>query len=144
MNFDMNSSLGFVLNRTAFSSKVSFNKKLKKYNISPEQWSVIYRIVENPGISQKELSDSTYKDQGNLTRMIDKLIDNGFIEKMIDENNRRSIKLFPANKAIEFSEEIIPLSILHNETLVDGFTSDECEILLNLLNKVYKNIQKGE
>ncbi|MDY0117707.1 MAG: MarR family winged helix-turn-helix transcriptional regulator, partial [Sulfurimonadaceae bacterium] len=68
MNFDMDSSLGFVLNKTALFSKVNFNARIKKFAISPEQWSLLFRIVEQSGLSQKELSACTYKDQANIGR----------------------------------------------------------------------------
>ena len=45
MNFDMNKSLGFILNRTALASKNAFNQEIKDYEISPEQWSVVYSII---------------------------------------------------------------------------------------------------
>ena len=78
MKFDMDNSLGFILNKTALLSKVNFNNYLKKYDISPEQWSLIFRVVERSGLTQKELSDSTYKDQVNITRSIDRLEQKGF------------------------------------------------------------------
>lgn len=85
MKFDMDKSLGFILNRTSFATKINFNQLLKKHAISPEQWSVIFRVVENSGISQKELADSTYKNQGNLTRMIDKLVEKDYLQRKLDE-----------------------------------------------------------
>jgi len=38
MNFDMNKSLGFILNRNVLVSKNAFNQEIKDYEISPEQW----------------------------------------------------------------------------------------------------------
>lgn len=140
MKFDMNQSLGFILNRTALASKNAFNQKIKDYGISPEQWSVIYRVLEEPGISQKLVSDSTYKDQGNLTRMIDRLVKTDFLIKKQNSENRREIQLFPTKKAIDLSKHIIELSSQHNKNVLNTFSSDEKEQLFNLLNKVYTNL----
>ena len=79
MKFDMDNSLGFILNKTALLSKAHFNNYLKEYDISPEQWSLVFRVVERSGLTQKELSDSTYKDQANITRSIDRLEQKGFL-----------------------------------------------------------------
>lgn len=144
MKFDMNKSLGFILNRTAFASKNSFNQKIKGYKISPEQWSVIYKVIEVPGISQKIVSDSTYKDQGNLTRMIDTLVKNDFLIKEQNNTNRREIQLFPTNKAIDISESIIECSQQHNKNMLDDFSDSEKEQLFHLLNKVYDNLNKKD
>lgn len=140
MSFDMNKSLGFILNRTALASKNAFNQKIKDYEISPEQWSVIYRVVETPGISQKVVSDSTYKDQGNLTRMIDKLVKNGFLTKKQNSKNRREIQLFPTNKSIDLSKTVAKHSTQHNNNMLNSFSNEEKEQLFSLLNKVYDNL----
>lgn len=142
MDFNMDHSLGFILNRTAIASKNLFNQLIKDYKISPEQWSVIFRIVQNPGVSQKEVADSTYKDQGNLTRMIDRLIEKEYVERFVDENDRRSLKLYPTQKSSQLVQKVIPLSSMHNQTLTKNLTPAESDKLLTLLNKVYQNIQK--
>ena len=144
MKFNMDQSLGFVLNRTAIASKNRFNRIIKSYGISPEQWSVIFRVVEHNGISQKALAESTYRDQGNLTRMLDKLIEKGYIKRETDADDRRAIKLFATERSVAMAEEINPLSRADNETMTHGFSREEKATLIALLNRVYQNIQKDE
>ena len=140
MNFDMDRSLGYLINRLSIVNKNSFNKLIKPYGISPEQWSVLFRVVEKDGIIQKELSDSTYKDQGNLTRMIDKLIQKGYLLRVADEKDRRSVKLFATQSSKQLVEKIIPLSKAQNEKLSDGFSQEDKEKFIEFLNKAYQNI----
>ncbi len=142
MKFNMDTSLGFILNRTAIATKMSFNQLIKSHGISPEQWSVIFRVVENDGISQKELADSTYKDQGNLTRMIDKLVEKDYLYRKSDDSDRRAIQLFATDKSKSLVEDVIPISNLYNEQLTKDFSENEQVKLIELLNRVYNNIQK--
>jgi len=142
MKFNMDESLGFILNRTAIASKGSFNKLIKSYGISPEQWSVIFRVVQKSKISQKELADSTYKDQGNLTRMIDKLVEKAYLHRKLHETDRRSVELLATDKSKSLVENIIPISSLYNEQLTKNFSEDDKLKLIELLNRVYNNIQK--
>ncbi|UFH58496.1 MarR family winged helix-turn-helix transcriptional regulator [Sulfurovum mangrovi] len=144
MKFNMDQSLGFVLNRTAIASKNSFNHLIRSYGISPEQWSVIFRIVESDGISQKALAEGTYRDQGNLTRMLDRLIEKGYVRREADSDDRRAIRLFATEKSVAVAEEIIPLSSTHNANMTDGFSHEEQAMLIALLDRVYHNIQKDE
>ncbi|MDD3494475.1 MAG: MarR family winged helix-turn-helix transcriptional regulator [Dysgonamonadaceae bacterium] len=144
MQFNMDQSLGFVLNRTALASKNRFNQMIKAYGISPEQWSVLFRVVEQGGISQKALADSTYKDQGNLTRMLDKLIEKGYIRRKADADDRRAVKLFATEKSVTLAEAVAPLSGRHNENMTAGFSQEEKATLMALLDKVYHNLQKDE
>lgn len=141
MNFNMDQSLGFVLNKTAIASKNSFNQKIKSFGISAEQWSVIYRVYENDGISQIEVAKSTYKDQGNLTRMIDKLVQKELLLKKTDKKDRRSINLYMTEKSQDIVKKIIPLSQDHNNNLTKELGEDEKQLLIKLLDKVYTNLQ---
>lgn len=142
MNFDMNNSLGFVINRTALAMKTGFNKQIKEFEISPEQWSLIFRIVENNGLTQKELANSTYKDQANITRSLDRLEKKGFLNRLANSNDRRIINIFSTPKAKELVEKIVPISKQYNQLLSKGLSQEECESLISLLNKVYINIEE--
>ncbi len=144
MNFDMDRSLGFVLNKTSLLSKAHFNHRIKPFDISPEQWSLLFRIVEKSGLTQKELSDSTYKDQANITRSIERLEKKGLLTKVPGEWDRRSVNLYPTQKAIELVEAIVPISTAFNQRLTQGFTRDESEMLLMLLKKIHENLEQKE
>lgn len=141
MKFNMDRSFSYLINRLSLVNKNSFNKIIKPYGVSAEQWNVLFRVVENDGISQKELSDSTYKDQGNLTRMIDKLVDRGYLIRDTDDNDRRSVKLFATHSSKQLVEKIIPLSVSQNEKISNGFSEDEKAKFIELLDKAYENTQ---
>ncbi len=141
MTFDMNSSLGFVLNKTALLSKAAFNQRIRHYDISAEQWSLIFRVVEKSGLTQKELSESTYKDQPNITRSIDRLEQKELLRRVPNASDRRIVNLYPTEKARMLVDEIAPISAGHNEALTEGFSEHERAMLLALLQKVYNNLE---
>ncbi|WP_418179452.1 MarR family winged helix-turn-helix transcriptional regulator [Aliarcobacter lanthieri] len=142
MKFDMNISLGFILNKTALMSKTIFAKKIKEFDITPEQWSIIFRVVEAEGLTQKEISDSTYKDQANITRMIDRLEGKGFLQRQPNKTDRRISNIYPTKKAIDIVDDIALCSLNFNKELTKDFSKDEKKQLINLLNRVYKNLEK--
>ena len=144
MQFDMNLSLGFILNRTSIQSKALFTQRIKQFDISPEQWSLVFRTVESKGLTQKELSDSTYKDQANITRSIDRLEKKSLLKRVPNHNDRRIINIFPTEDAINLVDTIIPISSEFNSLLTKDFSEEEKQQLIKLLNKVYENLLKEE
>ena len=144
MQFDMNLSLGFILNRTSIQSKALFTQRIKQFDISPEQWSLVFRTVESKGLTQKELSDSTYKDQANITRSIDRLEKKSLLKRVPNHNDRRIINIFPTEDAINLVDTIIPISSEFNSFLTKYFSEEEKQQLIKLLNKVYENLLKEE
>ena len=144
MQFDMNLSLGFILNRTSIQSKALFTQRIKQFDISPEQWSLVFRTVESKGLTQKELSDSTYKDQANITRSIDRLEKKSLLKRVPNHNDRRIINIFPTEDAINLVDTIIPISSEFNSFLTKDCSEEEKQQLIKLLNKVYENLLKEE
>lgn len=141
MNFDIDKSLGFLLNKTALLSKTSFHKKLKEFDISPEQWALIFRVVQKNGLTQKDLSDSTYKDQANITRSVHRLEHRKILQRVRNEKDKRIINIFPTALAEEIVEKVTPISRQHNQALAKDFSQEEYQLLLDLLSRVEKNIQ---
>lgn len=144
MDFNIDKSLGFLLNKTALLSKASFHKKLKEFDISPEQWALIFRVVQKNGLTQKELSDSTYKDQANITRSVYRLEHRGILQRVRNEKDKRIINIFPTPLAEEIVQKVTPISKQHNQSLAKDFSEEEYQLLLDLLRRVEKNIQDGE
>ena len=132
MQFDMNLSLGFILNRTSIQSKALFTQRIKQFDISPEQWSLVFRTVESKGLTQKELSDSTYKDQANITRSIDRLEKKSLLKRVPNHNDRRIINIFPTEDAINLVDTIIPISSEFNSFLTKDFSEEEKQQLIKL------------
>jgi DNA-binding MarR family transcriptional regulator len=72
MDFSLDESIGFILNRTNTKLKNEFHQRLKTYNVTPEQWGVLNRLWERDGVSPKELSVSIYKDLPNTVRILER------------------------------------------------------------------------
>ena len=61
-------SLGFVLNHAGRRLTQLLTLRFQPYDMTTEQWSVLNRLDEEDGISQKELAIRSEKDQTNVTR----------------------------------------------------------------------------
>src|ERR1700746_1101803 len=53
------------------------------------QWGVLFRLQRNEGLKQSELADLLEVQPITLTRLIDRLCDNGLIERRSDPNDSR-------------------------------------------------------
>ncbi|WP_243689260.1 MarR family winged helix-turn-helix transcriptional regulator [Geotalea toluenoxydans] len=74
MPFLLDESIGFVVNQTALKLRTEMARRLKPFGLTPEQWSVLNRLAEQDGISQRELATRTFKDQPTTARILDKLM----------------------------------------------------------------------
>ena len=67
-------------------------------NLTIEQWSVLYHLWKQEGMSQQELCNATFRDKPSITRLVDNLEKLDLVKRVASENDRR-INLIYLTKA---------------------------------------------
>ena len=102
-------SVGFLLGATYNKLAALLMHRLKAYDITPEQWSVLYHIVDDEGMIQKEIAARTFKDKPTITRILHQLEYKGFIVRQEDEVDRRSLRINATDQGRQLIAETIPI-----------------------------------
>jgi len=118
------------------------NIEFKEYDLTKGQYLYLVRICENPGIIQEKLAEMIKVDRTTAARAIKKLEMNGFIEKKEDKYNKKIKKLFPTEKGKNVFPFIKRENDHSNNVALKGFSESEVETILNLLQRVRKNVEK--
>ena len=79
----------FTLGELARLVRAYADKQAARYGITRAQWAVLAKVERTEGLKQSELAEQMEMQPITLTRLIDKLCDNGWIERRGDENDRR-------------------------------------------------------
>lgn len=82
------------------------DKEFKEFGINSSQHMFIKKICANEGISQDDLYTLMYVNKSNITRALVQLEDKGFIERVKNPADKRSILLYPTDKAKDICEKI--------------------------------------
>jgi DNA-binding MarR family transcriptional regulator len=125
---------------TAIARRLQKNFKQAGVDITIEQWSVLYHLWKEDGLSQQQLCDATFRDKPSITRLVDNLEKLGLVKRMADKNDRRINKVCTtpeAQKLQELSMEVANRTL--NEALA-GVTNGQIEIAKEVLNMVYENL----
>ncbi len=125
---------------TAIARRLQKNFKQSGVDITIEQWSVLYHLWKEDGLSQQQLCDATFRDKPSITRLVDNLEKLGLVKRMADKSDRRINKIFTtpeAQKLQELSMEVANRTL--NEALA-GVTNGQIEIAKEVLNMVYENL----
>ena len=118
------------------------NIEFKEYALTKGQYLYLVRIFENPGIIQERLAEMIKVDRTTASRAIKKLEINGFIEKKVDESNKKVNKLFPTEKGKNVYHFIKRENDYSNTVALKGFSEKEAQSIYNLLQRVRRNIDK--
>jgi DNA-binding MarR family transcriptional regulator len=108
MEMSMDKAIGSASVRLSKKLTRIINLHLKPFSITTEQWSVLRTLSESNDISQKELSERADKDQATLTKILDLLEKNDFIERVQNPSDRRSFLIKITHKGAQLVKEVTP------------------------------------
>jgi len=86
--------IAFVLNDVARLMKTYADQSARRYGATRAQWAVLSRLNRCEGLKQSELAELLDLQPISLTRLLDRLADNGLIERRPDPNDRRVNRLY--------------------------------------------------
>ena len=124
-----------------YSSRIVEEKvaeMLKPFGISMQQYNVL-RILR--GQKGKPANLSTIQERminkmSNTTRLVDKLIEKGYVERSTCESNRRKVEIVITPHGMDLLSEIDPLTLLYNNLILKDFSLNELNTLNTLLDKL--------
>lgn len=136
----LDGSLGFVINKVALILKNEFDKELAAYGITAIQFSIMKRLWEEDGLSQKALAERTFKTTPEMTNLIDKLERKGLVIREANEHDRRGyrIRLTAEGRAIETAAVDAAHRTLGRA--LQGISDEEVKELLKLLERIFANL----
>ncbi|WP_141604208.1 MarR family winged helix-turn-helix transcriptional regulator [Terrilactibacillus laevilacticus] len=116
------------------------SKELRPFNIGGGgQHSFLKTILMNPGINQDRLTTKLKYDKATTARSVKQLERNGYIERVTNQNDRRSNLLFPTQKAKDFYPTFQKILDRSNRKLTKLLTNEEENQLIVLLQKICKH-----
>jgi len=126
---------------TAIARRLQKNFKLANLDITIEQWSVLYHLYKEDGLSQQQLCDATFRDKPSITRLVDNLEKLKLVRRVASKEDRRINKIYITEAAQKLQEQTMELA---NQTLneaLTGVTNGQIEIAKEVLQMVYDNLK---
>jgi DNA-binding MarR family transcriptional regulator len=126
---------------TAIARRLQKKFNSSGMNLTIEQWSVLYHLWKQDGISQQELCNATFRDKPSITRLVDNLEKLGLVKRVPSETDRRINNIFVTKQAQKLQEESMALA---EETLNEALASvpaDKIEVCKEVLQVVYDNLK---
>lgn len=134
--FELNSSLGYYFNIIFINIKKAMELKLKPYNITHLQFSILINIYKNNVKTQKELLKFSYGDETSITRLVDRLEQKGYLVREQSSTDKRKKNLVLTSSGISLTKELISCAQEVNNELVKNLDTKEANELLNILQKI--------
>jgi DNA-binding MarR family transcriptional regulator len=125
---------------TAIARRLQKKFNTAGLNLTIEQWSVLYHLWKQDGMSQQELCNATFRDKPSITRLVDNLERLQLVKRVASESDRRMNMIFLTRQAQKMHEQSM---LLAEETLneaLEGVPADRIEVCKEVLQIVYDNL----
>ena len=86
--------MAFTIMDVARLMKTLADQRARQYGMTRARWAVLFRLDRCEGLKQSELAELLDLQPITLTRLLDRLAENGLIERRADPNDRRANRLF--------------------------------------------------
>ncbi|MFR6361921.1 anaerobic ribonucleoside-triphosphate reductase activating protein [Amedibacterium intestinale] len=113
-----------------------YDKLLSDTNINASQVPFLILIYENEGISMQELAARGCFDKGTITKSIQKLEENGYVQSVPSFTDKRIRNLYTSEKAKNIIPQIYMIRKQWWERLTAGLDTSQQEQFSFLLNEI--------
>jgi MarR family transcriptional regulator for hemolysin len=117
--------------------------KARRFGQTRAQWAVLLRLERREGLKQSDLAEDLDIQPITLTRLVDRLCDNGLIERRPDPTDRRAkrLHLTPAARPLldRISAQVEDLA----ETVLAGVDPAAVTTLLTQLGLARDNLRRA-
>ncbi|WP_420601243.1 MarR family winged helix-turn-helix transcriptional regulator [Flagellimonas sp.] len=121
------------------SNKINeqFATALKPYGISKQQFNVLRILRGQKGKPSNlcTINERMVTKMSNTTRLVDKLITKGYVERSVCESNRRKVEILITEKGTTVLEKLDATMENTENDILGNFTNKELEEFNILLDK---------
>jgi DNA-binding MarR family transcriptional regulator len=126
---------------TAIARRLQKKFNQARLNLTIEQWSVLYHLWKQDGLSQQQLCEATYRDKPSITRLIDNLEKAELVKRMADKTDRRKNLVFLTKTAQKLQDVTMEMASDTLNEALRGVPPEWIETSKEVLQRVYDNLQ---
>jgi DNA-binding MarR family transcriptional regulator len=134
--------VGFLIERSYRIIKKAFIQRFEVLgiDITPNQYIILDLVARKDGISQKELTEHSFKDPPTVSRMVELLVRKKWLDRQsaTEDRRRSTLSLTPTGMAIieKCTEEI---EKLRSDTW-KGLSDEDYSIFQSIMDRLYQNL----
>ena len=123
-------------------SQIYWAQILKEHDITCAEYPVLIILQKNDGITQEYISSVLNIDKSAVARVIQSLLDKGFIEKKKDEEDKRCNRIYLTEKGHSTKKPIDKGRREWNSILTKNIPEEKIEEVLEILSQMAENISE--
>ena len=113
-----------------------------KFAISMPEWRIMMILAEYPNVSADEVCRRTKIEKSVVSRAVARLLKRHFINREIDEDDRRRSILRLSETGLSVYDEVMPIARDYEAKLLSGLTAEEMETFNTMIDKLLEKASR--
>ncbi|WP_139833810.1 MarR family winged helix-turn-helix transcriptional regulator [Thalassospira alkalitolerans] len=141
---DPKQNIGFLMKDVTRLMRRNFMRRAHDFGLTQAQMQALAYLARNEGIRQVTLAEMLEIQPITTARLIDKLEEQGLVERRPDPSDRRAVLLYLTERAGALIDRIWVHAAKTREEALAGLSPETQEILVTALGQMYDNLTRAE
>lgn len=135
--------LGPTLGWAAQMAKCAMDARVSRYDVTPVQTHVLMYLHQHGGQApQRELTEFLRAKPSTVNGVLDRMEEKGLVRRSVSGQDARRRLITLTDKGAERQARFAESFLANEEALVRGFSAEERETLLALLDRIVENLKE--
>ncbi|MCB2113295.1 MAG: MarR family transcriptional regulator [Parvularculaceae bacterium] len=141
--FDLEEYLPYNLIRTAAAYSEEMAKELKRFRLDTMKWRVLMQLHDKSPSSVGEIARRTVTKLPTLTRVLNRLEQEGMIVRQAREGDKRVIQVTMTPKASRALKQVQEIGQRVFERVIEGVDEREIALTISVMKQIRANLARS-
>jgi len=139
----LNDTLLYTLDKCfrTYNQFAQRNVRSAGYDITIDQWLILKSVAENPDITQNDIGKIVFKDNASITRIIQLLVNAGYLIREVYPTDRRRVNLVLTESGKKITTDVNEIAIQNRAAALQDVDAKSIEQLKRVLLQIIDNCQ---
>lgn len=137
---DLTSYVCFSMRAVMKKIEKNLNLQLEEAGVTIPQSFVLSYLLKDNGATLKEIGNKSLIDSSSMTVLVDKLERDGLVERQLDTQDRRAIRVFITEKGREVGNKVAQIGNDFNSHLYDLLGEGNQKEFIHGLNNIINGL----
>lgn len=123
--------------------RLRFDQSVERSGLTRAKWTLIATVAHNPGATQCLIAEKLEVREVTAGRLIDRLCDEGYLERRPNPNDRRAYRVDLTPAAQPLLEKIDEIARNYEKEVFAGFRDEDLDKLNAWLDAIARNLSAG-
>ena len=136
--------MGKIINRLATLNRNDSNQRLKEYNLTGNEGSILMILKKNPEIYQEDIIKELQVDKSAVTRLLQNMVNKNLVKRIQSPDDKRYYLIAITKQGLEKQKLVDNIFSKKDRDIVAGLSKNEQIELRRMLDIIKYNLEGGK